>query len=440
MAAADSQAIWVVQGWFLVNDATFWKPPQARAFLDAIEPESLIVLDLFADVRPEWNQTANFYNRPFIWNMLHNFGGRTGLYGALPNLASGPFEAMNAPATTMVGLGLTPEATETNYVVYDLWADIVWMPANAPSIDLDQWLTRYSARRYNTGNATSLAKAWTAYLGPGVYSCATNQEGTSGSLIAARPAFDLIRVGCCSVVAEYWPSGSNWRALTKFLERPLYGNEAYLNDLTEVARQVLSDATYVHWLNLHTAFKAKNMNGFAIAASSILTYINSTEAILASRPLWLVGNWIAAARAKGSSAAESALFELNARTQITLWGPFDSDLHEYAYHLWSGVVGDLYAPRWALFVEELEKSLQSGVPFDENKFKQEIVAMDLAWDSRYKKVLYASQRRRHCRSSTAYSNPHSWYLVVATLVVSSELVKSRDTRRTVKVSNKAFRE
>jgi alpha-N-acetylglucosaminidase len=49
MQDADPQALWVMQGWFLVNDRDFWQPPQAKALLGAIPREQLLVLDLWAE-------------------------------------------------------------------------------------------------------------------------------------------------------------------------------------------------------------------------------------------------------------------------------------------------------------------------------------------------------------------------------------------------------
>lgn len=43
----------------------------------------MIVLDLFAEVRPVYNFTQSFYGQPFIWCMLHNFGGTMELYGVI---------------------------------------------------------------------------------------------------------------------------------------------------------------------------------------------------------------------------------------------------------------------------------------------------------------------------------------------------------------------
>ena len=43
---ADNQTVWVMQGWFLEYDASFWQPPQTKAFLSGIPDNGLIMLDL----------------------------------------------------------------------------------------------------------------------------------------------------------------------------------------------------------------------------------------------------------------------------------------------------------------------------------------------------------------------------------------------------------
>ena len=49
----------------------------------------MIVLDLYAEVNPIWQTTDSFYGQPFIWCMLHNFGGNIGLFGEIMKIASG---------------------------------------------------------------------------------------------------------------------------------------------------------------------------------------------------------------------------------------------------------------------------------------------------------------------------------------------------------------
>ena len=57
------------------------------------------MLDMWSEVEPIWNETAFYYSTPFIWNMLHNFGGRSGLYGRLPQIAQLPAASLRANAS-----------------------------------------------------------------------------------------------------------------------------------------------------------------------------------------------------------------------------------------------------------------------------------------------------------------------------------------------------
>lgn len=89
-----------------------------------------------------WNRTNSFYGRNFIWCMLHNFGGRTGMYATLPSVASGPAGAL-AATEFVQGIGMTPEAIETNYITYDLLTIQIWMNT---SIDLGSYVPDFATR------------------------------------------------------------------------------------------------------------------------------------------------------------------------------------------------------------------------------------------------------------------------------------------------------
>lgn len=43
----------------------------------------MIILDLYSEIIPIYTQTESYYGQPFIWCMLHDFGGTMELYGAL---------------------------------------------------------------------------------------------------------------------------------------------------------------------------------------------------------------------------------------------------------------------------------------------------------------------------------------------------------------------
>ena len=62
----------------------------------------MIVLDLFAEVKPIWITSDQFYGVPYIWCMLHNFAGNVEMYGVLDSLGSGPVDARISNNSTMV--------------------------------------------------------------------------------------------------------------------------------------------------------------------------------------------------------------------------------------------------------------------------------------------------------------------------------------------------
>lgn len=82
----------------------------------------LVLLDLFADEHPVWTRTSALYGHPFIWCMLHNFGGNSAMYGALPAVAEGVSSALKAAPDNLVGVGMAPEGIEQNPAVYEFMA------------------------------------------------------------------------------------------------------------------------------------------------------------------------------------------------------------------------------------------------------------------------------------------------------------------------------
>ena len=80
----------------------------------------MIILDLNSEQSPVWSSTEAYYGKPFIWCLLHNYGGTRGIYGDLSVIGSSPIASRKTPGNTMMGVGMTPEAIEHNPVVYDL--------------------------------------------------------------------------------------------------------------------------------------------------------------------------------------------------------------------------------------------------------------------------------------------------------------------------------
>ena len=69
---------------------------------------------------------------------------------------------------------------------------------------------------------------------------------------------------------------------------------------------------------------------------------------------------------------QKALFNYNARNQITLWGP-DGNINDYAAKNWAGLVGAYYSTRWQLFMDYVSESIESGLPIDMDSYEDEVL-------------------------------------------------------------------
>lgn len=109
----------------------------------------MLILDLNSEQSPLWQETDSYFGKPFVWNLLHNYGrvnctaesfdliptheavplrligccvvssaacccscvcvgGTRGMYGDLTTISQSTL-TLQLPGITMVGVGLTPE-------------------------------------------------------------------------------------------------------------------------------------------------------------------------------------------------------------------------------------------------------------------------------------------------------------------------------------------
>jgi len=377
MHQADPDATWVMQGWLFYSDRKFWKAPQIKALLDAVPDDHMLLLDLAAEIEPIWKrtagtgaagsgssasehsegqQTAAFYGKPWIWNMLNNFGGNVNLFGRMDGTATGPALALADPNSgKLQGIGLTMEGIATNPVLYELMLQHTWQsaatgPHEAAPIDLKTWLHSYILNRYGTVTP-DLERAWDI-LRHTVYNGKLIRDGAE-SIITGRPTFDSTTVWTRTQLN--YPPAALLPAWDLMIKSPCQ-TQGYKFDLVDITRQVLANYASVlqkQWVN---AYKAGDIKTFQTASKDFLTLIDDLDTLLATNKDFLLGPWLADARAKGITKDEKALYEFNARDLITLWGDANSPLHEYANRQWSGLLKDFYKPRWEKFFSWLPTS------------------------------------------------------------------------------------
>lgn len=380
MNSADPKAVWVMQGWLFYSDRKFWKRPQIKALLEAVPDDHMIVLDLAAEIEPIWKRTNAFYGKPWIWNMLHNFGGNIVMFGRMNKVAEEPAKALKDPASKkMVGIGLTMEAIEQNPVLYELMTANTWRDE---PINPDEWIKQYQLDRYGKLNAHAEA-AWNI-LRKTVYSGGTIIRDGSESIITGRPTLDSNTVWTRTTFnykpAELLPA---WDEMINAI--PSCANsDGFRYDLVDVTRQVLANYALPlqkKWLD---AYKQKNLTDFDKYSKQFLELINDVDHLLATRKDFLLGPWLADARKQSRNPAEQDLYEKNARDLITLWGDANSPLHEYSCRQWSGLLNDFYKVRWEKFFAELDAALKQGKEADLKAFDNSIKEWEWHWVNSHK--------------------------------------------------------
>ncbi|KAF5903954.1 alpha-N-acetylglucosaminidase, partial [Clarias magur] len=246
MTSVDPQAVWLMQGWLFVNNPEFWKPPQIKALLNGVPQGRMIVLDLFAESMPVFNFTQSFYGQPFIWCMLHNFGGNSGLFGAVERVNSGPFEAQKFPGSTLVGLGIAPEGIEQNPAIYELMAELAW---HEEAVNLTEWAALYAWRRYGNTNE-SLALAWRLLFGS-VYNCTIPAyKNHNRSPMVHRPSLKM--------QTDIWYNPRDvyeaWKLLLE-VAPSLRSVDTFRYDLVDVTRQAVQLLTTQFYIEIRDSFQ-----------------------------------------------------------------------------------------------------------------------------------------------------------------------------------------
>ncbi|KAJ1697639.1 hypothetical protein LUZ63_006151 [Rhynchospora breviuscula] len=405
MSQGNKDAIWLMQGWLFYSDASFWKPPQMKALLHSVPIGKMIVLDLFADVKPIWKQSSQFYGVPYVWCMLHNFGGNIEMYGILDAISSGPIDARTSSNSTMVGVGMCMEGIEHNPVVYELMSEMAFRNVK---IQVKEWLKSYSNRRYGRTIA-EVDEAW-QILYHTVYNCTDGIADHNNDYIVEFPDIspptkqshlsirrDLSYVNhrfSLREVASQLPQPHMWysqkevvNALKLFLDAgsSMSGSLTFRYDVVDLTRQALSKLANQVYLDALTAYGANNLNTLTLHSQKFLGIIKDLDTLLASDDNFLLGTWLEDAKSLAMTSSERKQYEWNARTQVTMW--YDntkinqSILHDYANKYWSGLLKDYYLPRASTYFNLLSQSLKENKSFKIEEWRATWISYSNTWQS-----------------------------------------------------------
>jgi alpha-N-acetylglucosaminidase len=442
LAAADPDAVWVLQGWPFHYKGAFWTPDRVAAYLRDVPVDRTLVLDLWGEYVPLHTALladgAPLAGRPWVWCALHNFGGRPALFGDLRGLVR-DVHALPDGVPHLRGIGLAPEAIENNEVFYELATDLAWDDAPRSPAELDRWLDRFVLDRYGLSEWHPVTDSGTEHgTGPG-------PSGLSGELRAnlvqmALRAWHTIyatlygegrtRSVPTPVIARPWTAGlpfpaqrsageaignapptpssnidaENDPAVATALPRleqavreltvvrdnlpdappDSQPRDLLSADIAELAGHVLAQGTRVHVRGILAAARAGDPDGVRTHMHRLRADLLKLDDLAGARPETRLSTWVDAARAWGDTDAERDAMEREARSLVSVWGEQHNGLHDYSGRHWQGLVRDLYLPRWQAWADWLADAAAHGpVPpdADPTPLRERIVALEETWRS-----------------------------------------------------------
>ncbi len=362
MEAAKNGSQWVIQQWQ-------WSPTQKYS-LTAVPAGRLVVLDLFSDGSPAFDGYNGYVPQEAVFCAIPNFGGRSGLMGRLNNLTDNYFKFKGKYAS-IKGIGAAPEAIEQTPVTYDLIFQLPWMNGVKP--DVKEWVAKYAIARYGQDNEDVKAAWELLRQGPLNYG-ADGIQGPVEDVWAARPNLN-------ANPASTWGKTINQAGGTYTKERrqmlidatyKLLNQKDALNltegsvyesnynyDLVEFGGGVIADYAYALLKGINTAKNAEGTDGetYKTRRDAFLTLIADVDKFKGTNLNFRLGKWTQEARdaaqeVNGATTATPDWYEYNnARTIVSTWSSPGTNLNDYSYRSWQGLMKDLYLPRWKYYFD-----------------------------------------------------------------------------------------
>ncbi|WP_019883998.1 alpha-N-acetylglucosaminidase [Streptomyces purpureus] len=353
LQTARPGAVWVLLGW--------QKNPSVEV-IDAVDKSRLLIVDGYSDRRDGLDRETSWRGAPYAFGTIPNFGGHTTL-GANTAVWTERFERWRTkPDSALRGIAFLPEATGGNPAAYELFTELAWRTG---PLDQAGWFASYAARRYGAADPHAVA-AW-ELLRRGPYSTPAGKwSEPQDSLFTARPSLTAGKAARWSPAEMRYDATTVSGALTELLKvaPALRGTDAYRFDLVDVARQALANRSRTLLPLIKGAYETRDLAGFRTLTGRWLSHLTLLDELLATDERFLLGPWLEAAKAWGTTDEERARWEFDARSVLTTWGPRAGSevghLHDYANREWAGLVSGFYAPRWSAYFAGLETALVTG--------------------------------------------------------------------------------
>lgn len=356
---SNPNSVWMLQGW--------WSNPHKEVLdgFGSYRKDHIIILDLASLANPKWNNTKNWDGAEFggtgwIYCNLHNYGGRPGMHGKLKKTMELMVEA-NDNSTLMKGIGITPEGTFDDPVVYDLFWEMGWRDQK---FDINAWLCHYVRRRYGVDEPI-LRRAWRLFCQTvyGIDSC----DGTSKNNVINDDACLDMKYCTGPYFKIPYDRATFEKGVSLFMQKAdeLTDNEGYVYDAQDLMRMVLTIATDDYFEIMKRAFALGDATLLKAYGDRYLEAMHLISHCATFNRDELLGNWIGRAYDWMSDARtgdyddfDRDLMTMNAKILITTWA--SSSIANYGNRQYNGLMEDYYIRMWEELINKAVTAIKNG--------------------------------------------------------------------------------
>lgn len=349
MKKADNDAVWVIQSWSFQT-----------SLLQNISAEekvnNILLLDLNGTKGAKYTSTQEFASSNWVYCMLENYGGRSGLAGNLEKYTHIPSQ-IKQKTKYMKGIGIAPEGTNNNPVKYDLFLEMMWEDED---IDLSEWIRNYVRRRYGS-DSEQAQRAWELFLET-TYLNTSSHADPPESIINARPQFNASKAAPNGNTNIHYSKTRMEKALSYLLEDydKLKDSEGYLYDVTDFLRQAIANSAQEEYKTFTSAYETGNKEEFLQSSEKFLEMIRLQDEVLNANTNFMVGTWLAASEqaSVGQDEFTANIFSMNAKAMVSSWAPYYCwGVYDYANREYGGLTKDYYLKRWEIWIDRLTRKL-----------------------------------------------------------------------------------
>ncbi len=417
LAESDPEAVWLQMGWLFYYDR-HWTDELIKAYLTPVPKGRLLMIDYYCEKAEVYPRTGSFYGQDFIWSYLGNFGGNTMISGNFKDISAKLDRAYAEAGEGFVGIGATLEGLGVDPQVYEYVLDRAWEKTRTD----EEWIDALADRHAGFTDTHNRA-AWRILY----EECHKQIAGNRGMIISCRPrmeGWNNWRNRGCNYDNHYLLEA--WKELSSSRRSR---SAAYRFDCANLARQCLENY-FADLLQLALRqYESKAADSLKVTSARMLRVLDDIDRITGTDSYFLLGKWIADARAWGSTPEEEEYLERDARMLISCWGYRGAGLNDYANRSYNGLIKGFYRQRWEKFLDGLADSAAKGETFDYNAFQEWDKDLEWEWATADKSVFRATPKGNPvCLSRRLYRKYRS---EIAASAGTAGLLDSGGVRRSV---------